>query len=114
MLRYPGSKIVINGDLNCNVLADSSDLCKQALCDFLSAFSLSQVIDKPTYAAGSLLDVVIANERDMVKKFGTRACDISPHKYVVAALGVARTRVKPAVVNCRPLKRMNVVELLAS
>ena len=32
--KHPGSKIVINENLNCNVLADSSDLSKQTLMIF--------------------------------------------------------------------------------
>ena len=114
MLKYPGTKIVINGDLNCNMLADSTDLSKQTLLNFLSAYSMSQVIASPTYTSGSLLDVVIVNDSDVVRKSGVRECDISPHKYVVAALCIPRNRAKPAVVNCRPLKGVNVEELHAS
>ena len=108
MLKHPGTKIVINGDLNSNVLGNSSDSSRQALFNFLSVYSLSQVIDRPTFSTGSLLDVVIVNDRDVVKKSGTRVCDISPHKYVLAALCFARPRAKPTVVNCRPLKRVNI------
>ena len=114
MLKHPGTKIVINGDLNCNVLGNSSDSSIQALFNFLSVYSLSQVIDRPTFSTGSLLDVVIVNDRDVVKKSGTRVCDISPHKYVLAALCFPRPRAKPTVVNCRPLKRVNVEERHAS
>ena len=114
MLKHPGSKIIINGDLNCNVLADSSDLSRQTLLNFLGNFSLSQVIDRPTYATGSLLDIVIVNDSEIVRKSGTRECDNSPHKYVVAALCIPRNRVKPTVVNSRPLKRVNIEELHAS
>ena len=114
MLKHPGSKIVINGDLNCNVLADSSDLSRQKLFSFLDVYSMSQVINSSTYATGSLLDIVIVNDRDVIRKSGTRVCDVSPHKYVVAALCIPRHRAKPTVVNCRPLKRVNVTELHAS
>ena len=103
-----------NGDLNCNVLADSSDLSRQKLFSFLDVYSMSQVINSSTYATGSLLDIVIVNDRDVIRKSGTRVCDVSPHKYVVAALCIPRHRAKPTVVNCRPLKRVNVTELHAS
>lgn len=97
ILKHPGSKIVINGDLNCNVLADSSDLSRQALYNFLSAYSMSQVINRSTYTTGSLLDVVIVNDRDVIQRSGIRVCDISPHKYVVAALCIPCSRTKPTV-----------------
>ena len=58
--------------------------------------------------------MVIVNDRDVVRKSGTRECDSSPHKYVVAALCIPRPRAKPTVVNCRPLKWVNVTELHAS
>ena len=82
--------------------------------NFLNVYSMSQVIDRPTYTSGSLFDVVIVNDRDVVRKSGTRVCDVSPHKYVVTALRIPRLRAKPTVVNCRPLKRVNVEELHAS
>ena len=114
MIEFPGSKVVINGDLNCNILADSPDSSRQTLVNFLSIYSMSQLIAEPTYATGSLLDVIIVNDSDIIRKCGTRVCDISPHKYVVAALTIPRPRAKPAVVNCRPLNRVNVTELHAS
>ena len=114
MLKHPGTKIVINGDLNCNILGDNSDVPRRTLLNFLSVYSMTQVVNTPTYASGSLLDVVIVNDADVVRKWGTRVCDVSPHKYVVASLSIPRSRVKPTVVNCRPLKRVDVSELHAS
>ena len=37
LLKYPGAKIIINGDLNCNMLASTTDASKQALGNFLEA-----------------------------------------------------------------------------
>ena len=72
---------------------------------------MTQVVDKPTFTSGSLLDVVIVNDPDIVKKSGTRVCDASSHKYVIAALSIPRPRVKPTVVHCRPIKRVDVTGL---
>ena len=59
--------------------------------------------------------MVIVNDRD-VRKSGTRECDSSPHKHVVAALYIPRPCAKPTVVNwaAKAGECENVTELYAS
>ena len=73
----------------------------------MSNFSLSQVIDRPTYSSGSLLDVILVSDRNIISRSGTRTCHFSPHQFVRAAIVLPRPNRKPAVVECRSTRHID-------
>ena len=68
---------------------------------------MTQLIHAPTYTSGSLLDVLIVSDPNLVIKAGSRACHFSPHKFDFAAMCFPKCKPKPTVVECRSLKRVN-------
>ena len=108
LLHYPGRTVIIGGDLNCCMLADTvSHPGRRSLTEFLTRYSLSQVISSPTYSTGSLLDVFIVN-RDIVKQSGTRFCHFSPHRFTRLICDIPRLRHKPAVTISRNLRNIDL------
>ena len=106
LLKFPGAKVIITGDFNCNLLGDV-DAPRKMFELFLSSYSLSQHIKSPTYTTGSLLDVVVTNDPQLVSKASTILCHFSPHRFLVSSLSIPRFRPKPVVVESRSLKRVN-------
>ena len=108
IIDFPASKIIICGDLNCDLKKPANDCGRKRLDEFLSDFSLFQCVDACTYQTGSLLDVLIASTRDLVERCSTRHCHFSPHKFVRAFISVPRTRSPPVTVRSRSLRNIDV------
>ena len=107
LLQYPGPVFIL-GDLNCNML----DFVTNRLSEMLQSLHLHQFVAQPTYSSGSLLDVVISNSSDAVRKVGVFKCAFSPHSFVRSLLSFTKCRVKPCRVQTRILKRIDHVSLL--
>ena len=101
--QYPDCPIILAGDLNCDMLADSAP--KQCLTEFISKYSLNQYVTSATFTSGSLLDVLISNR--VLSHASTRFCHFSPHRFVRCILSVPRPRFKPRVFTCRSFKRFD-------
>ena len=105
VINYPDCPVIIIGDLNCDWLDDSS-LSKRYLYDFVTKYSLYQLITVATYSTGSSLDVVIIN-RDISAKSGTRFCHFSPHHFTRAMLDLPRPRFRSRVIECRSFRHFD-------
>ena len=66
------------------------------------------LVDSSTYASGSLIDVLIVSNRELVQRCGIRHCHFSPHKFVRALLSVPRTRSPAVFVRSRSLRNVDV------
>lgn len=108
LLKHPSTKIVICGDMNCDMLKSNSDPAHKRLSDFISDHSLSQHVRSRTYCSGSLLDVFLTSCNRFVKRCVTRFCDFSPHRFIRALVDVPRHRLPKRVVKTRSLRRINV------
>ena len=71
--------IYIIGDLNCNVLDNTTP---NALLDFCQCFNLTQMVSKPTritQSSSSLIDVVLASKKSLFKETKVIPSSISDH-----------------------------------
>ena len=107
-INYPDCPVLIVGDLNCDWLDDAS-LPKRYLSDFVTKYSLHQLITVPTYSTGSSLDVIIIN-RDLSQKRGAKFCHFSPHHFTRAMIELPRPRFKSRVIECRSFKHVNLYD----
>ena len=107
-IDFPTSKIIICGDLNCDLKKPDNDSGRKRLAEFLSDYSLFQCVEASTYRSCSLLDVLIASNRDLVERYSTRHCHFSPHKFVRAFISVPRTRSPPVTDRSRVLRNIDV------
>ena len=107
LMDYPNSVTVLSGDFNCDLLKGDSDPACRSLKRFVSDFAMSQFINSPTYATGSLLDVLIVSGL-FVSRCGTRFCHFSPHYFVRAQLSLPVKRRKRLTVSSRSLKRIDM------
>ena len=81
----------ILGDLNCDLLNPASYI----LQDFCSAFSLTQIIRKPTRVtenSATLIDVILASNTNMVLNANVMPCSISDHDLVYVQLRLIKER----------------------
>ena len=106
-IEHPAGSVMICGDLNCDLLKLGRDPARQRLEEFLHDYSLFQSVTSSTYATGSLLDVCIVKNREIISKCCTDHCDFSPHDFVFAHITVPRNRRKPTTVRSRCLKRID-------
>ena len=107
VICHPCLPVIAAGDLNCDLLSATDIPACRCLTEFMSNFSLSQVIDRPTYSSGSLLDVILVSDRNIISRSGTRTCHFSPHQFVRAAIVLPRPNRKPAVVECRSTRHID-------
>ena len=106
--------IFILGDLNCNVLNANDPAC-QALTNFCSSFNLSQLINQPTRVtetSETLIDVLLASNRNMVIETKVIPVSISDHDLICATLKLKKERPKPVYVSVRSFKHYNHEALL--
>ena len=83
-----GKKIIILGDLNCNLLNPTSYEAK-VLLDTCSELHLTQLIKDPTRITpqtSSLLDIIMISSSSKVKKSGVRDVGISDHSMIYCIL----------------------------
>ena len=106
LLHYPGP-ILIMGDLNCNMLEPGNNAGKDRLCEMLQSFHLQQFVSQPTFTSGSLLDVVISNRTDFIRRVACFNCALSPHHFVRTLIFSPKCRNRPTRVHSRLLKRVD-------
>ena len=107
LIDYPSVPLVICGDLNCDLLKEPSFRACQHLSDFLSNYSLDQLVTSPTFTSGSLLDVCIVNNRELVCGTRVNYCHFSPHKFIDVTVTLPKIRQKPTVIFSRSFKRLD-------
>ena len=108
LIDPPGVPLVLCGDLNCDWLKDHSDPARRRFVEFLSDHSLHQLVASSTFTTGSLLDVCVVNNRDIVRSLSVFHCDFSPHSLISVRLNVPKPRVKPIVITSRDLKHIDL------
>ena len=99
--------IYILGDLNCNLLK-SSDPASQALLNFCTSFNLTQMIAEPTRvtkSSATLIDVILASNKNLVRAAKVIPVSISDHDLVYAVLKLNRQRPKPTFITTRSFKK---------
>ena len=102
MVNYPESPVVLIDNLSCDWLDDSSPP-KSHLSDFVSEYSLYQLITVTTYSTGSSLDVIIINKKFSLKS-GTIFCHFSPHHFTRVMLDLPRPRLRWHTIECRSFR----------
>ena len=108
LVDFPGVPLVICGDLNCDWYKDHCDPSRRRLAEFLTDHSLYQLVTSPTFSSGSLLDICIVNNRDIVRSLNVLNCDFSPHSFISVRIDVPKPRVKPIVITSRSFKHLDV------
>ena len=99
--------IYILGDLNCNLLK-SSDPASQTLLNFCTSFNLTQMIAEPTRvtkSSATLIDVILASNKNLVRAAKVIPVSISDHDLVYAVLKLKRQRTKPTFITTRSFKK---------
>ena len=107
IIDYPSVPLVICGDLNCDLLKEPNFRARQHLSSFLSNYSLDQLVTTATFSSGSLLDVCIVNNRELVCDTRVKYCHFSPHKFIDVVVNVPKLRQKPTVISSRSFKRLD-------
>ena len=95
-------EIIVLGDLNCNLLCSCPEA--NALFDFISTFSLNQIVEKPTRItenSKSLIDVIMTTSKIFVNLSDVLTCSISDHNLIYVVLSLKTPRVKPSYVTIR-------------
>ena len=106
LLHYPGP-ILIMGDLKCNMLEPGNNAGKDRLCEMIQSFQLHQYVKQPTFVSGSLLDVVMCNETNFIRRLACLNCAFSPHHFIRTLLFSPKCRNKPVRIHSRLLKRID-------
>ena len=100
-------QIVIMGDLNCNLLNNSSVEVK-VLLDTCNELNLSQIIKEPTRITAqtrSLLDVIMVTPLTKIKNSGVINTGISDHYLVYCIMKVKSKKPNPKYIHVRSYKR---------
>ena len=108
LIDHPKVPLVMCGDLNCDMLKSSSFPARQQLSEFLSDYSLEQLVAVPTFTSGSLLDVCIVKNSEFVRSCSVSHCHFSTHQFVNVLVDVPKQRLNPTVIQSRSFKRLNV------
>ena len=106
--------IFILGDLNCNMLNVNDPAC-QALTSFCSSFNLSQLVTQPTRiteTSETLIDVLLATNRNLVMEPKVVSLSISDHELICATLKLKKERAKPVYITTRSFKHYEHKEFL--
>ena len=107
ILDNPAVTLLICGDLNCDLLKSAPAPARHRLEEFLSDYSMHQLVTAPTFKSGSLLDICIVSSRSLVSDCRVSFCDFSPHHIIYSRVDVPRTRRKPIVTQSRCLRRLD-------
>ena len=105
-------QIVIMGDLNCNLLNNSSVEAK-VLLDPCNELNLSQIIKEPTRITTqtrSLLDVIIVTPLTKIKNSGVINTGISDHCLVYCIIKVKTKKPNPKYIHVRSYKRCDPMD----
>ena len=111
LARHKGI-VVLCGDFNLNILSRSPGSPGDRFRQLLTTYGLHVCnVTQPTYCpARSLLDVIITNRLDMVKRSGVTKCHYSPHSFSRVILGITRVNRKPLCVTSRCIDRISFEE----
>ena len=100
-----GKPILILGDLNCNILKSGPD--SNALQEFITESTLTQVISKPTRVTDeslSLIDVILVSSPSLVESSGVINTSISDHLSIYTMLKLKPPKALPSHVTTRSYK----------
>lgn len=108
MLARHSGIVVLCGDFNLNILDRSPGSAGSRFRQLLSAYGLNMCNEtEPTYSpAKSLLDVIITNRQNIVKRSGVTKCHYSPHDFSRALLGISKANRKSLSVTSRCTDRI--------
>ena len=90
------------------MLKDQNFRARLHLSDFLTDYSLEQLVTAPTYTSGSLLDVCIVKNRELVNDCRVNYCHFSPHKFIQVDVDIPKQRKKPTVISSRSINRVDI------
>ena len=99
-------QIVIMGDLNCNLLNNSSVEAK-VLLDTCNELNPSQIIKEPTRITAqtrSLLDVIMVTPLTKIKNSGVINTGISDHYLVYCIMKVKSKKPNPKYIHVKAIK----------
>ena len=108
--------LYIVGDLSFNLL-NISDTGSKTLLDLCNTFNLTQLIESPTRiteSSGSLIDVMLTSNKNLVSKASVLANSISDHDLIVASLNLKKSRLKPTYVSTKSFKNFSKNAFLAN
>ena len=108
LIDHPNVPFVICGDLNCDMLKSANSPARQHISEFLTDYSLDQLVTTSTFATGSLLDVCIVKSRTFVHSCSVVHCHFRPHKFIHVIADLPKQRLKPTVIQSRSFNRMDV------
>ena len=106
-----GKDIIILGDLNCNLLAESTEA--HVLKDVISMFNLTNLILSPTRVtdkSATLIDVILTSNADLVKSNDVQRTLISDHYLVHCTLNLKLPKDKPVTIIARLYKNFDANE----
>ena len=107
IMDHPAVTLFMCGDLNCDLLKSAPAPARNRLEEFLSDYSMHQLVTAPTFSSGSLLDICVVSSRSLVSDCRASFCDFSPHHIIYSRVDVPRTRRKPIVTQSRCLRRLD-------
>ena len=112
VLQHPTVTIIVCGDLNCDLLKSAPAPARLRLEEFLSDYSMCQLVNTPTFTSGSLLDICIVSRRGLVSNCRVTFCDFSPHHIVRLRVDLPRASRQSVVTQSRCLKTLNQDDFL--
>ena len=72
---------------------------------------MAQLVTFLTFTSGSVLDVCMVKDRELVRKCVVKYCHFSPHKLIDVLVNVPRQRHKPTIMPSRSFGRVNIAAL---
>jgi len=93
--------IFILAGLNCYLL-NPDDTGSKVLLDFCNSFNLTQMIERPTRTTeylGSLIDVMLVSNKNLINETNVLANSISDHDLIVASMNLKKSRPKPSYIS---------------
>ena len=97
-----GNDIIILGDLNCNILDDTTN--SRTLKEICASFNLTQLMKEPTRITEtkrSLIDVIMTTDPTLADSCLVVTSSISDHNLVEVTLRISRPKVKAKYVTTR-------------
>ena len=108
--------LFIVGDLNCNLL-NINDTGSKTLLNLCNTFNLTQLIESSTRiteTSESLIDVMLASNKNLISKTSVLANSISDHDLILASLNLEKPRPKPTYISTRSFKNFKKDAFLAN
>ena len=108
--------LFIVGDFNCNLL-NINDTGAKTLLNLCNTFNLTQLIESSTRiteTSESLIDVMLASNKNLISKTSVLANSISDHDLILASLNLEKPRPKPTYISTRSFKNFKKDAFLAN